>query len=47
MNNLPAPTKTANYFIARLDFSALNFKKAQFTRFNTACLEYRHFCKLA
>jgi len=36
----------ANYFIAELDFSALNFKKAQFSGFNTACVAYRHFYKL-
>ena len=40
------PVKIANYFIAQLEFQVLNFKKAQFTRFNIACFEYRHFRKL-
>ena len=39
----PCPIKIAIYLIAKLDFQALNFKKAQFTLFNTACLEYRYF----
>jgi len=42
----PYPVKIENYFIAILDFLMLNFKKAQFTRFNTACFEDRHFYKL-
>jgi hypothetical protein len=44
--NPPKPAKIENYFIVPFDFQALNFKKAQFTPFNTACLEYRHFRKL-
>jgi hypothetical protein len=40
----PYPVKMANYLIARLDFQTLTGEKAQYTRFYTACLEYRHFC---
>jgi hypothetical protein len=40
------PVKIANFFIAQLEFLELNFKKAQFTRFSAACLEFRHFRKL-
>jgi hypothetical protein len=39
----PYTVKIENYFIAGLDFQALNFKKAQFTRFNTAWFGYRHY----
>jgi hypothetical protein len=47
VGNPPYPAKIANYFIEGLDFQAPGFKKAQFTRLNTACFVYRHLSKLA